>query len=68
MINTARNEETNDFIKLSGTIGGLFIAVLVLVLIFDRDMIVFVLTNAVWAFVVLGIVMGTLMSKTKKKR
>jgi hypothetical protein len=38
------------------------------VLIFAKEMLVFVLTNAAWAFVVLGIVLGAFMSKAKKKK
>lgn len=60
--------EENSFVKLAGTIGGLFIAVLVMVLVFAEEYIVFVLTNAIWAFVVLGIVMAWFMSKEKKRR
>ena len=62
------DKEPSDFVKLAGTVGGLFIVVLIMVAIFSEENLVFVLTNAVWAFVVLGIVLGWFMSECKKKR
>ena len=61
------DKETNDFVKLAGTIGGIFLVMLMLVIIFAKESLVVVSTNAAWAFVVLGIVLGTLMLKVKKK-
>ena len=61
-------KEPSDFVKLAGTIGGIFLVIVIVVLIFAKEMLVFVLTNAVWAFVVLGIALGAFMSKAKRKR
>lgn len=58
----------NDFVKLAGTIGGIFLVIVIMVLIFAKESIVFVLNSAVWAFVVLGIVLGGFMSKANKRR
>lgn len=63
-----KHAESCDFIKLAGVLGIMFLAVLVLVLVFAEDMLVFVLTNTVWAFVVLGIVLGAFMSKSREKK
>lgn len=61
------HKESSDFVKLAGVLGGIFLVIVIVVLIFAKEMLVFVLTNAVWAFVVLGIVLGAFMSKAKKK-
>jgi len=62
-----QNEKTNDFVKLAGTLGGIFLLVVIVVIIFAKESLVFLLTNGIWAFVVLGIVLGAFMSKVKKK-
>lgn len=62
------DKEPSDFVKLAGTVGGIFLVIVIVVIIFAKESLVFVLTNAVWAFVVLGIVLGGFMSKVKKKR
>jgi len=61
-------KDENDFVKLAGTIGGIFLVIVIMVLLFAKESLVFVLTNAVWAFVVLGIALGGFMSKSKKRR
>ena len=61
-------EKANDFVKLAGTIGGIFLVVVVMVLVLAREALVYVFTSAVWAFVVLGIVLGAFMSKANKKK
>lgn len=61
------NKMKSDFVKLAATLGGIFLLIVIVVLIFAKEMLVFVLTNTVWAFVVLGIVLGAYMSKAKKK-
>lgn len=61
-------KETNEFVKLAGTVGGIFLIIVIVVLIFAKESLVFVLTNAVWAFVVLGIALGAFMSKAKGKK
>ena len=61
-------KEQSDYVSLAGVIGGIFLVITIMVLIFSRESMVFLLTNAVWAFVVLGIVLGGFMSKTKTKR
>jgi len=62
------DKEPSDFVKLAGVIGGIFLVMVIAVLIFAKEALVFVFTSAVWAFVVLGIVLGALMSKAKKKK
>ena len=61
-------KEKNDFVSLAGTIGGIFLVIVIAVLIFAKEMLVFLLTNAVWAFVVLGIALGAFMVKVKGKK
>ncbi len=61
-------KEPSDFVKLAGTVGGIFLVIVIVVLLFAKEMLVFVLTNAVWAFVVLGIALGAFMSKAKGKK
>ncbi len=61
------DEEPSDFVKLAGTVGGIFLVIVIVVIMFAKESLVFVLTNAVWAFVVLGIALGAFMSKVKKK-
>ena len=61
-------KEQSEYVALAGAVGGIFLVITIMVLIFDRESMVFLLTNTVWAFVVLGIVLGGFMSKTKSKR
>ena len=67
MADIKEHSNTGDFVILAGVIGALFLATLVLVLVFAEGMLVFVLTTVVWAFVVLGIVLGIFMLKAKTK-
>ena len=62
------DKQPSDFVSLAGAICGIFLVVVIVVLIFAKEMLVFVLTNAVWAFVVLGIALGAFMSKAKGKK
>ena len=61
------HKEPSDFVKLASVLGGIFLVVVMVVIIFAKEALVFVFTSAVWAFVVLGIVLGAFMSKAKKK-
>ena len=61
-------KEQSEFVSLAGVVGGIFLVIVIMVLIFAKESLVFVLTNAVWAFVVLGIALGGFMSKSKKRR
>jgi hypothetical protein len=61
-------KEQSEFVSLAGVVGGIFLVIVIMVLIFAKESLVFLLTNAVWAFVVLGIALGGFMSKTKKRR
>jgi len=58
--------EPNDFVKLAGTLAGIFLVITVLFLLFAKEQIVF-LTIIAWAFVVLGIVLGAFMAKSQEK-
>ena len=62
------NNEPTNFVKLASVIGGIFLVVVIMVLIFAREALVFVFTSAVWAFVVLGIVLGAFQYKAMKKK
>ena len=62
------DKEPSDFVALAGVIGGIFLVITIMVLIFAKESLVFLLTNAIWAFVVLGIALGGFMSKSKKRR
>ena len=48
---------TSQFVKLAGTVGGIFLVILVLFLIFAKEHLVMV-TGIIWAFVVLGLGLG----------
>lgn len=63
----SNHKEPSDFVKLASVLGGIFLVVVMVVIIFAKEALVFVFTSAVWAFVVLGIVLGAFMSKAKKK-
>ncbi len=61
------DSESNSYVKLAGTLAGIFLVVVIMVLIFAKEALVFVFTSAVWAFAVLGILLGAFMSRNKKK-
>jgi len=67
-IKMKEDKETNDFVKLAGTVGGIFLVLVIVVIIFAKESLVFLFTNAIWAFVVLGIVLGAFMVKVKNKK
>jgi len=60
-------KEPSDFVKLAGTIGGILLTIIVLVLIFAKDQIVPIIPLIAWPFVVLGIVLGMFQLKSQKK-
>jgi uncharacterized membrane protein len=62
------NKESDPIVKLAGTVGGIFLVIVIMVLIFAKEALVFVFTSAVWAFVVLGIVLAAFIAKSNKKK
>lgn len=58
--------ETNDFVKLAGSLGGIFLVIVLFFLIFAQEQAAFLVAIA-WAFVVLGIVLGAFQLKTMQK-
>ena len=50
----AKNKEKSPFLAIPSALGGIFLVIVILFLIFARDQIVF-LTGILWGFVVLGI-------------
>ncbi len=58
--------EQSDLVKIAGTIGGMLVAIIVLFMLLAKEMMLTVLPTVVWAFVVLGIVLG--LSTLKKKK
>ncbi|MBW2976001.1 hypothetical protein KY347_00990 [Candidatus Woesearchaeota archaeon] len=63
----AKNAEPSDFVKLGSALGGILLAIIVLFMLFAKEMMLTVLPTIVWAFVVLGIVLGSLQYKSQKK-
>ena len=61
-------KEPNDYVKLAGALGGIYLVIVLITLIFAKESLVFVFTNVIWAFVVLGIVLGAFMAKGKRKK
>jgi len=61
-------DKPNDFVKLAGTVLGIYLVVVILFLIFAKDQIVFVATTMIWGFVVLGIALAAFMSKKPVKK
>ncbi|MBN1377170.1 hypothetical protein JW949_02445 [Candidatus Woesearchaeota archaeon] len=61
-----KNTDSNDYVKLAGTLCGIFLTLAIIMAIFAKESLVFVLTNTVWAFVVLGVILGAFMSKTSR--
>ena len=61
-------KEQSEYVALAGAIGGIFLVLTIMVLIFAKESVVFLFTNAIWAFVMLGVVLGGFMSKTRSKR
>lgn len=59
-----KDEQSSDFVKLGGSIGGLMIATVVVFLVFASGSLE-VLVPVAWAFVVLGIVLGFFQYKAK---
>ena len=62
------NNDPGSFVKLASVIGGIFLVIVMVVLIFAKEALIFVFTSAVWAFVVLGIVLGAFQAKVMKKK
>ena len=62
------NNDPGNFVKLASVIGGIFLVVVIVVLIFAKDQLVFVFTSGVWAFVVLGMVLGAFQYKAMQKK
>ena len=58
--------DKNPFVGIAGALGGIYLVIVIMFLIFAKDQIVFVATSIVWAFVVLGIALGAFASKAKK--
>ncbi len=57
----------NDFIGLGASLGGILLTIIIILVIFAKEMMVSVLPSIVWGFVVLGIVLGLFMLKAKGK-
>ena len=62
------HKEPSNFVKLASVLGGIFLVIVIIVIILAKEMTVFVLTNVVWAFVVLGIVLGAFQYKSMIKK
>jgi hypothetical protein len=62
------DKDPSDFVKLAAVVGGIFLVIVVVVLIFAKEALVFVFTSGVWAFVVLGIVLGAFQYKAMQKK
>lgn len=60
-------QEPSDFVKLAAVLGGIFLVIVIVFVIFAKESIVF-LTTIAWAFVVLGIVLGMFQYKSMKKK
>ncbi len=63
-----KNTDQSNFVKLASVLGGIFLVIVIMVLIFAKEALVFVFTNGVWAFVVLGIVLGMFQYKAMQKK
>jgi len=58
--------EGNPFVAITGVVGGILLTIIVLFLIFAKEMMASVLSSVVWGLVVLGIAMGFFASRKKK--
>lgn len=58
--------EGNPFVAIGASLGGILLVIIALVLIFAKEQFALIIPVS-WAFVVLGIVMGSLAYKAQKK-
>lgn len=63
-----QNKDTNAFVKLAGVLGGVLVVIIIFVLIFAKEQIFVVANTVVWAFVVLGVVLGAFILKAQSPR
>lgn len=59
--------EKNPFVAIGASLGGILLTIILLLMIFAKDIMVSVIGTIVWGLVVLGIAMGIFALKAHKK-
>ena len=61
-------KDTSDFVKIGGSLGGILLVIIIVFLIFAKDLIVTVMSTIVCGFVVLGVFLGFFAYMAQRKK